>query len=611
MLVAARGAADAGLLSAFGALLALAWLAPPVLADLAGEAPKLARRLTRLAWLSLAGAVVLTGGWLVLQSAALAGSALDTPMVLRESLFGHLVLARTALLCMAALALARHRLWTATTLAAAAVATQAGHGHAWAMQEGPSWLLLSSVIHLLAAGAWLGGLVPLLVLVATAPPDIAAQASARFSPLGTVSVMLLAGTAAFQATVLIGSVAGLVGTTYGLVALAKLTGLLALLGLAARNRFRLTPALRGGSCGKAPLVGSIAIEALIGLLVVLAAGLLTSLSPAMHEQPVWPFGWRLSLEAVREDASLRQEALLAAAVIVVAIAMSAMALLHRRRTWWPIAVLGAVAACLAVPHLDLLLAEAYPTQYWRSPTGFASASIADGAALFSAHCAGCHGALGHGDGSGAHALAVPPADLTARHLWAHDDGELFWFLSHGIAAPNGALAMPGFAGLLTEAQHWALIDWVRANNAGIARATTGVWPVPVQAPGLVATCAGGLSRTLDDWRGQVIRIVFGPAQPVPGIVTIQVSANPADATGEILCGVDDDAVRRAYAAVAGMPMQALAGTQILIDRAGWLRAVQRPGAVPSWNMPEGLAGAVRDSEPPLAEPARGHAGMKM
>ncbi len=81
---------------------------------------------------------------------------------------------------------------------------------------------------------------------------------------------------------------------------------------------------------------------------------------------------------------------------------------------------------------------------------------------------------------------MPPADLTAEHLWAHEDGELFWWLSHGIAAPDGSLAMPGFAAALTEDQRWALIDWVRANNAGVVWAATGAWPRPVQAPELQA-----------------------------------------------------------------------------------------------------------------------------
>jgi len=177
---------------------------------------------------------------------------------------------------------------------------------------------------------------------------------------------------------------------------------------------------------------------------------------------------------------LAAAALVSAAVVVVA------AFLRGVRARWLIAIIGAAAAYLAIPHLDLLLAEAYPTQYWQSPTGFASASIADGATLYPGHCSNCHGAEGHGNGPAASTLPVPPADLTAEHLWAHEDGELFWWLSHGITAPGGGVAMPGFADTLTEDQRWALIDWVRA--------TMPASPGQQQAPGR------GLSRRRVCWR---------------------------------------------------------------------------------------------------------------
>lgn len=609
-----RGAADAAVLSGFGAPLALAWLAPPVLAGLDGDAATIARRLRRLAGLSLAAATALTVGWLLLQSAALGGSATDAPAVLRDTLFGHLVLARLGLLGLAGLALSRHWGWAATLLAGAALATQAGHGHAWAMWDGPSWLLLSSGVHLLAAGAWLGGLLPLLLLVAAVPPGGAALASARFSLLGTVCVILLAGTAAFQASVLVGTLPGLVGTGYGLVALAKLVGFLGLLGFAARNRFRLTPALAGGAPGAAKrrLVLSIALESIAGLLVVLAAGLMTSLPPSMHEQPLWPFPWRPSLDAVQEDDALMLEAALAGGVLLVAAVAVAAGFLWRWRVRWGVAAAGVVAAWLAVPHLDLLLAEAHPTQFWRSPTGFASVSIADGAALYPAHCAGCHGATGHGDGPAGGGLPVPPADLTAGHLWAHEDGELFWWLTHGIEAPRGGLAMPGFAGALTEDQRWALIDWMRANNAGAAWAAAGAWPVPVQAPGFEASCAGGRGMTMEDLRGQMIRVVFGPARAAPGVVTIQVTADARAGSGDGLCLADGREVLQAYAAVTGASPGALAGTQILVDGAGWLRAVQASGAGPGWDDPAALDAAVQEvGAHPLAAAAVSHAGMQM
>jgi mono/diheme cytochrome c family protein len=76
----------------------------------------------------------------------------------------------------------------------------------------------------------------------------------------------------------------------------------------------------------------------------------------------------------------------------------------------------------------------------------------------------CHGAEGHGDGPASVGLEMPPADLTAPHLWDHPDGELFWWISHGMFGPDGKRVMTGFAATLDEDTSWALIDFLHANN---------------------------------------------------------------------------------------------------------------------------------------------------
>jgi len=418
-LALARGISDAALLFAFGALLFPALLAPSVLARMGTGAATAGARLRRVGWLGLAAAAVAACGWLALQAVNMGGTLGAILPVLRDTLFGHVMLLRLGLLGIAALAMSRRWLGAAAALAGAAVLTQAALSHAASMYEGPSWLLLSEALHLLAAGAWLGGLLPLLILVAAAKPETAALASSRFAPLGTACVLVLAGTALFQSSILIGGLPGWIGTGYGLVALLKIALFAGLLGFAARNRFRLTPALAGPGQEAAHrhLLRSIAGETCVGLLVVLAAGLLTSLPPAMHEQPLWPFPWRLSLDAVQEDADLRREVVLAALALGGAAALLAAALFARQWSRWIMVAIAAAVAWFATPHLDLLLADAEPTYYWRSPTGFASASIVRGAALFPAHCAACHGAEGRGDGPAAKGLPVPPANLTAAHLW--------------------------------------------------------------------------------------------------------------------------------------------------------------------------------------------------
>ncbi len=240
-----------------------------------------------------------------------------------------------------------------------------------------------------------------------------------------------------------------------------------------------------------------------------------------------------------------------------------------------IAAACAVAvAWFAAPHLRLVAVPAYPTSFYTSLTDFDAFGIARGARLFARHCAACHGAEGDGDGEQARGLEIPPADLTASHLWQHSDGDMFWFLSHGIEAPRGGLSMPGFADALGADARWALIDFLRAQNAGMTMRRTGAWTVPVPAPALDAQCGDGRVISLESLRGRIVRIVVGStAAEHPGISTIFLSAavaRPAD------CVAGQPELRQAYAIVAGMRADELPGTIFIVDHAGWLRARIRP-----------------------------------
>ncbi len=110
-------------------------------------------------------------------------------------------------------------------------------------------------MHLLAAGAWLGGLLPLFIAVGMLPREDAAVACRSFTPIGLAAVLLLAGTAVVQVTALMGGLPGLLGTEYGHVALIKLALFLVLLVLAGLNRFVFTEHLAAGSpaCSPPPL----------------------------------------------------------------------------------------------------------------------------------------------------------------------------------------------------------------------------------------------------------------------------------------------------------------------------------------------------------------------
>ncbi|MBN9561269.1 MAG: CopD family protein [Alphaproteobacteria bacterium] len=574
LLDAVRAVAVAGLLSAFGSLLFL----------LGQGRSSVERPIRHVGWASLAVAAAGLIVWVVLESATLAGwdqAFAALPEVLWNTEFGHLAGWQALALAIAAIGLACRFGWLAATAAGVGVILETGRLHAWAMQPSITPLLVSEALHLLAAGAWLGGLLPLRIVVRSAPLDEAIAASRRFSRMATVAVLVLAATAFWQGWVLSGGWPGLAGTAFGWMELAKLVLFLALLACAGFNRFRFTPALAGADAarGRRALGRSIAIETALGVLVVCAAAVLTSLPPGMHVQPVWPFPMRPSLTIVNADPGFRREVADAVLAMVGALVLVGLGIVVRWIRW--IAWLAAVViAWFALPHFDLLFVEAYPTSFYHSPTGFAATSIADGAALYPQHCASCHGAEGRGDGPAARGLRIPPADLTAEHLWAHSDGEMFWWLSHGIVSAEGEVAMPGFSGTLTDQQIWHLIDYVRANNAGITERTTGAWTPPVQAPGLNASCPEGRTLTLAALRGQVVRVVFG-ASPFPqpqhaSAATILLVPPDAPAPPEY-CIARDPAAARAYAIVTGSRDRPPVGTEILIDANGWLRAALAPG----------------------------------
>jgi hypothetical protein len=65
----------------------------------------------------------------------------------------------------------------------------------------------------------------------------------------------------------------------------------------------------------------------------------------------------------------------------------------------------------------------------------------------------------------------------------------------------------------------------------------------------------------------------------------------------------------AFAILSGVPSDALAGEQMLVDQNGWLRARWRPGDLGDWTNPQAFAAAVRDivAHPIAADTVGGHA----
>lgn len=292
-LVLLRGLADAGCLGLFGMALLRLWVAPAGLALMQGAEAEATRRVLRRMNLQTGLAALLTLAlWLVFTARALAdagslGETLSaTGIVLGQTSFGRVMTGQA--LCLAATlacgtAKGRAAAFGQGLGSALLVALQACHGHAFSMGE--TGLRLISLVHLLAAGAWLGGLPALWLMLRRASPAAAAALSRRFSPLGQIAVLLLAVSALLQGLVMIGSPATLLGTAYGWTALAKLALFLLLLGLASLNRFVATPQLDHAATAEAGtrlLMRSLLVEQICGFLVILAAALLASLPPVMR-----------------------------------------------------------------------------------------------------------------------------------------------------------------------------------------------------------------------------------------------------------------------------------------------------------------------------------------
>ncbi|MGY1890687.1 copper homeostasis membrane protein CopD [Pseudomonas sp. SDT291_1_S447] len=181
--------------------------------------------------------------------------------------------------------------WLASVAGAIALASLAWSGHG-AMDEGTLqfWHFLSDILHLLAAGAWLGAMLA-LVLMARGPLDDArirslAFAVRRFEWIGAAIVLMLSITGVVNYLFIVGPRLDevLLGT-YGVLLTIKVLLFAGMLVLAALNRFHLGPALaqalRNGHYVIAAnaLKRSVVVELAIALLIVALVAWLGTLSP--------------------------------------------------------------------------------------------------------------------------------------------------------------------------------------------------------------------------------------------------------------------------------------------------------------------------------------------
>jgi putative copper resistance protein D len=269
------------------------------------------RRLAVIAWIGLALALISGAAWLVLTAAAMS----DLPAaqvfgdgvlwtVLSQTTFGRDWLVRFVVACPMAATLPSllsprdyKSAWlaiAAAILAAAFAGALAWSGHAAGGLGGEAIIHpAADVLHLVAAAAWVGALLPLIVLFAAADADdaslaMARTATTRFSILGIVSVGTLLATGIVNTYYLAGSVPALLHTDYGRLLLIKIALFVAMVAIATVNRFRLTPRLlqqaniAASRDALRQLRRNAAIETLAGAIVIAIVAALGTMPPAIH-----------------------------------------------------------------------------------------------------------------------------------------------------------------------------------------------------------------------------------------------------------------------------------------------------------------------------------------
>jgi copper resistance protein D len=286
-LVLCRFAHFIAALPAFGASSYLWLYAPTNLRH--ALSPAIGRLLAVLSVIALITAVL----WLALEAASMADdwSAATDPgaiaAVLTDTSFGRAWIVRLALsAALVAVALTMRGHWaTKSILSALLLASLALAGHA-AMQTGVEGLLhrCNDALHLLSAGAWLGGLVVFLLCLGEYPDNKlgaeAGQAMMRFSLFGHFVVATIVATGIVNIGLISGRPPWPPTTPYRALLDAKIVVVAIMILLAIYNRYWLVPRLKQRTDALAVLRLTSAIEVALGTVVVALVSVFALLDPA-------------------------------------------------------------------------------------------------------------------------------------------------------------------------------------------------------------------------------------------------------------------------------------------------------------------------------------------
>jgi copper resistance protein D len=315
-----RGIHFAATITVAGVAIFIVFVAEPAFrkADGAARLPALIRRaLAWLAWIGLLVTVASGAAWLTQIAQSMSEEPLSEVFsqgilwtVLLQTGFGRDWLARSVLALLLAAAFVpflstrgRKSVWidiAAIALAAGLVGSLAFAGHAVG-GAGSEGIIhpVADFLHLLAAAAWVGTLLPLALLLAAAgyeaaPLAIARTATVKFSTLGIASVATLLIAGSINTWYLAGSVAALTETDYGRLLLIKIALFLVMVAIAAVNRLRLTPRLVVAASATTArdalwqLRRNAVIEVVLGAIIIAIVAVLGMTPPGLHQVPSAP-----------------------------------------------------------------------------------------------------------------------------------------------------------------------------------------------------------------------------------------------------------------------------------------------------------------------------------
>lgn len=145
-------------------------------------------------------------------------------------------------------------------------------------------------VHILAASAWLGGAAAVAMIWSVARAKRRSLLR-RYSITAGIAVpaVLLSGLG--NAALELGSIGDLVGSSYGTALLVKLSVVIVLIAIAAANAILLKPAFDSGQPQGRRLDHTIAVEAVIGLIVLAPTAVLAVLSPSRPGDSAGPATW--------------------------------------------------------------------------------------------------------------------------------------------------------------------------------------------------------------------------------------------------------------------------------------------------------------------------------